>query len=70
MEHLRTVLAQLHAATIRQAMSLHGVPRESDTAKRPDEEERRRRAAHLLLDQLGWWAHSLRMGRVARRYAV
>jgi NAD(P)H-dependent FMN reductase len=67
-EHLRQVFAELHAVSVRDTVSFHnawdkfgadGAPTDPAAAG----------AAKVMLDQLGWWAHTLRDGRAARPYA-
>lgn len=69
-EQLRVVFAQLHAVTMRDAVSInifdggvdeHGWVRDSGGAGG---------AAKVLLDKLEWWAASLRTARAARPYTA
>ncbi|WP_228977614.1 NADPH-dependent FMN reductase [Streptomyces sp. DH12] len=69
-EHLRQVFAELHAVTVRDTVSLHnaGGLFGPDGALRdpagPDA------AARKMLDQLSWWAGTLRAARTTRPYAA
>ncbi|KZB88074.1 NADPH-dependent FMN reductase [Amycolatopsis regifaucium] len=69
-EHLRPVLAELHAATIRETVSFpyawncFGPDGEPHAAEDVD------LAAATLLNQLGWWANALRDARRVRPYAA
>ncbi|MFI6870814.1 NADPH-dependent FMN reductase [Nocardia sp. NPDC050406] len=67
-EQLRQIFAELHAVTVRDTVSFHnawdkfgpdGTPLDPATAI----------AAKTMLNQLTWWAHTLRDGRAARPYA-
>ncbi|EME98482.1 NAD(P)H-dependent oxidoreductase [Streptomyces mobaraensis NBRC 13819 = DSM 40847] len=72
-EHLRPVLAELHAVTIRETVSFHSPWGAFDASGRHLDEEAGNRAAgaaKVLLDQLTWWAVSLREAREARPYTV
>lgn len=68
-EQLRLVFAQLHAVTLRDAVSInifdggvdeHGWVRDGGAGG----------AAKVLLDKLEWWAASLRTARTVRPYAA
>ncbi|CAM5265897.1 NADPH-dependent oxidoreductase OS=Streptomyces alboniger OX=132473 GN=CP975_11105 PE=4 SV=1 [Streptomyces alboniger] len=68
-EHLRVVMAELHATTIRDTVSLHNAwgqfgegGRSSDPASDA--------AVKSMLDQLAWWAQALRDAKAVRPYAV
>ncbi|GAA2730216.1 NAD(P)H-dependent oxidoreductase [Actinocorallia aurantiaca] len=68
-EQLRQVLAELHAVTVRDAVSLQhpwaqfdGDGRTADPAVEA--------AGKLMLDRLAWWAHALRTARAATPYAA
>lgn len=67
-ERLRAVFAELHAVTIRETVSFHMAAAQFDEHGRPREPEAVNEAARVLLDQLGWWAHTLRNARAARPY--
>lgn len=68
-EHLRPVLAELHAVTIRNTVSFHGYGEKFDQDGRTTDPAADG-AAKSMLDQLAWWAHALREARRARPYAV
>lgn len=57
-EHLRPVLAELHAVGLRDTVSFHGAAGAFDTTGRPREESADAAAA-VLLDALAWWARTL-----------
>ncbi|MEU5053428.1 NAD(P)H-dependent oxidoreductase [Streptomyces sp. NPDC021096] len=70
-EHLRPVFAELHAVTIRETVSFHSPWGKLDESGRHLDEEAGTSAAgaaKAMLDQLGWWAKSLREARAARPY--
>ncbi|WP_030227041.1 NADPH-dependent FMN reductase [Actinoalloteichus caeruleus] len=67
-EQLRAVFAELHAVTIRETVSFHGADARFDAKGNPLDADRVNRAASALLNQLGWWAETLRDGRAARAY--
>lgn len=67
-EHLRGVFAELHATTVRDAVSFHGAWDRFDTDERPIDPAGCNAAAKVLLDQLGWWGHALRAARTAHPY--
>jgi NAD(P)H-dependent FMN reductase len=66
-EQLRPVFAELHAVTVRDAVSFHmawerfgedGAPKDDASVA----------AAKVLLDQLGWWGNALREARAKTPY--
>jgi NAD(P)H-dependent FMN reductase len=63
-EHLRPVFAEVHAATIREAVSFHGAWERFDADGRPIDPAAAA-AAEVMLDDLAWWATALRSGRQA-----
>ncbi|MYV99690.1 NAD(P)H-dependent oxidoreductase [Streptomyces sp. SID3343] len=68
-EALRVVLAELHAVTIRETVSFHGVWDKFDAdgkAVDPASDA----AARTMLDQLAWFAHALRDAKAVRPYAA
>jgi NAD(P)H-dependent FMN reductase len=68
-EQLRLVMAELHAVTIRDSVGLHTVWGQFDAdgrATNPSSDA----AAKTMLDQLAWWAYSLREARAVRPYAA
>jgi NAD(P)H-dependent FMN reductase len=69
-EQLRTVFAELHAVTVRETVSFHGVWERFDAQGAPTDPAGSNAAAKSLLDQLLWWAHALRQARAARPYAA
>ncbi|MFF8383515.1 NADPH-dependent FMN reductase [Streptomyces kanasensis] len=69
-EHLRQVFAELHAVTVRDTVSFHnaGALFDADgTLRDPSGPDA---AAKKVLDQLAWWAGTLRAARTARPYAA
>ncbi|WP_327318607.1 NADPH-dependent FMN reductase [Streptomyces sp. NBC_01235] len=67
-EQLRLVFAELHAMTVRDAVSLHGpwsglgedgAPRDADVCEG---------AAKGMIGQLSWWGRTLRSARATRAY--
>jgi NAD(P)H-dependent FMN reductase len=69
-EQLRVVLAELHATTIRDTVSFHGVSASFDPDGRPTDPAGPSAAAKQLLDRLTWWADALRSARNRRPYAA
>ncbi|GAA0450253.1 NADPH-dependent FMN reductase [Streptomyces stramineus] len=72
-EHLRPVFAELHAVTIRETVSFHSPwGKFDDEGVHLDEAAGTAAsgAAKTLLDQLGWWAVSLREARAKRPYGA
>ncbi|NGO14654.1 NAD(P)H-dependent oxidoreductase [Streptomyces sp. HC44] len=68
-EHLRVVMAELNATTIRNTVSFHEAWSrfdESGAVKDPAADT----AAKALLDQLAWWGHALRDARTVRSYVA
>ncbi|WP_306335348.1 NADPH-dependent FMN reductase [Streptomyces sp. KL118A] len=68
-EHLRVVMAELNATTIRNTVSLHNVWGLFDEAQEMTAPESDA-AVKTMLDQLAWWALALREARTARPYAA
>ncbi|MER6434309.1 NAD(P)H-dependent oxidoreductase [Streptomyces sp900105245] len=68
-EQLRLVFAELHAVTIRNTVSFHGVSGQFDDEGRPVNSARYNQTAKVMLDQLLWWTHALRDARRAHPYA-
>jgi NAD(P)H-dependent FMN reductase len=62
-EHLRTVFAEVRAATIRETVSFHGTASNFDADGWPLDPAAGE-AALVLLDDLFWWASALRAGRL------
>src|SRR5205809_4222360 len=67
-EQLRQVFAELHAVTVRDTVSFHGVWAQFDSDGRPKDPGVCERAAKSMLDQLAWWADALREARTRRPY--
>ncbi|MCZ4507251.1 NADPH-dependent FMN reductase [Streptomyces phaeochromogenes] len=66
-EHLRLVLAELNAMTIRNTVSFHNYGDKFDSDGKPLDPDCDV-AAKALLDQLAWWGEALRDARTARPY--
>ena len=69
-EHLRQVFVELHAVTMRDGVSFHGVWGLFDTDGQPKDAAGSRKVATAMLDQLTWWGHALRDARERRPYAA
>jgi len=69
-EHLRQVFGELHAVTVRDAVSFHGVWGLFDTDGQPKDAAGCQAAATAMLDQLIWWGLALREARERRPYAA
>lgn len=69
-EQLRIVFAELHTVTIRETVSFHGARQRFDDHGAPRESDVVNAAAEALLDQLGWWARTLRQARVTTPYGA
>lgn len=69
-EHLRGVFAEMHAATIRETVSLHHHFSLFDSAGQLTDPEGPNEAARRLLDQLSWWAQALKNHRDAKPYVT
>ncbi|WP_424889796.1 NADPH-dependent FMN reductase [Streptomyces sp. XH2] len=72
-EHLRPVFTELHAVPIREQVSFHSPwGKFDDDGRHLDAEagEQAAGAAKVMLDQLTWWALSLREARAARPYGA
>jgi NAD(P)H-dependent FMN reductase len=69
-EHLRQVFAELHAVTVRDTVSFHGVWAHFDPAGQPKDRDRYARAAKSMFDQLAWWGRALREARAERPYVA
>lgn len=67
-EHLRNVLAELHAVTIRDSVSFIGAAYAFNEEGQPRDPKDCTAAAKILIDQLAWWAVSLREAREKRPY--
>ncbi|MFI7320896.1 NADPH-dependent FMN reductase [Streptomyces venezuelae] len=69
-EHLRQVYAELHAVTVRDTVSFHGPRSCFDASGEPLDPAGPEAAAKTMLDQLTWWARTLRDGKTVRPYAA
>lgn len=69
-EALRPVFAELHAVTIRETVSFHGAWGRFDADGEPLDAAEVDAALSNMLDQLEWWAESLREAREARPYVA
>ncbi len=67
-EQLRIVFAELHTVTIRETVSFHMAGARFDEHGAPREADVVNAAAGVLLDQLAWWARTLRHARATRPY--
>lgn len=67
-EPLRVVFPEIHAMTIRETVSFHGVRDQFDADGQPVNPDGVNMAARLQLDQLEWWALALREARAKRPY--
>ncbi|RMC37992.1 NADPH-dependent FMN reductase [Paracoccus alkanivorans] len=68
-EHLRGVMAELHAMTMRDTVSFQNPWDAFDDDGRPANPEGCAAAAAVMLRQLKWWATALRRARMAESYA-
>jgi NAD(P)H-dependent FMN reductase len=68
-EHLRAVLAELHAVTIRNSVSFANYGQLFDTNGNTTDPASDG-AAKSMLDQLAWWAQTLRDAKRTRPYTV
>ncbi|MBW1599139.1 NADPH-dependent FMN reductase [Streptomyces sp. JJ38] len=69
-EQLRQVFAEMHALTVRDALSFHNAWDVFGQDGRPKDAEGSARAAKGLLGQLDWWAEALREARERRPYGA
>jgi NAD(P)H-dependent FMN reductase len=67
-EQLRQVFAEVHAVTVRDTVSFHGVWDHFEAAGQLKNPERHGRAADLMLDQIAWWGEALREAKATRPY--
>lgn len=67
-EPLRVVFAELHAVTVRHTVSFHQAHGSFDGNGEPLDLHGPSTAAVALLDQLVWWAQTLRAGRSRQKY--
>ncbi|WP_367141198.1 MULTISPECIES: NADPH-dependent FMN reductase [Streptomyces] len=68
-EQLRLVFSELHAVTLRDSVSFANVWDQFDDEGRPKDPEGIALAAKNMLNQLVWWAQSLREAREKRPFA-
>jgi NAD(P)H-dependent FMN reductase len=69
-EHLRQVLAELHAVAIRDTVSLAGAQYAFDDNGQLRDPKDPTAAVKVMLDQLAWWALALREAKVKRPFQV
>jgi NAD(P)H-dependent FMN reductase len=69
-EQLRLVFAELHTVTIRETVSFHGARQRFNEHGVPREPDAVNAAAGALLEQLGWWARTLRRARITTPYGA
>ncbi len=69
-EQLRQVFAELHAVTVRNTVSLHGISARLAQEGTLLDSDGSEEAARAMLDQLAWWARALKEARIARPYAA
>ncbi|TCP46784.1 hypothetical protein EV191_11360 [Tamaricihabitans halophyticus] len=67
-EQLRQVFTEVHATTIRQAISFDNFWERFDEHGETAADESLESAAKTFLDQLSWWANALRVARAAHPY--
>lgn len=67
-EQLRQVFAEMHATTLRDAVSFDRFWERFDEAGTLADPEAAEEAAAVLLERLSWWALTLRMGRAQLPY--
>ncbi len=67
-EGLRLVFAELHAVTIRDAVSFHQAHSQFDDSGQPKDAANANRTAAYVLDELAWWARTLKVGRDTTPY--
>ncbi|NGO80120.1 NAD(P)H-dependent oxidoreductase [Streptomyces sp. YC504] len=68
-EHLRVVMAELNATTIRNTVSFHEAWARFDESGAVTDQGADT-AAKALLDQLAWWGHALRDAKSLRSYVA
>ncbi|MCA1440430.1 NAD(P)H-dependent oxidoreductase [Ensifer sp. IC4062] len=69
-EHLRQVFAELHAVTVRDAVSFHAVWEHFSGEAGPPNPEKSSGAAKTMLHQLKWWATALKTARSRAAYTA
>ncbi len=67
-EHLRQIIAELHAVSVRDALSFHNAWSLFDNPSAIADGGESAAAAKTMLGQLDWWGTVLRQGRVTRPY--
>ncbi|MFB4313944.1 NADPH-dependent FMN reductase [Actinomadura sp. 21ATH] len=69
-EQLRQVFCEVHATTIREALSFADYWDRFDDTGRPVDTSGAEKAAKTFLDRLAWWGHALRDARSKRPYTT
>lgn len=69
-EHLRVVLAEVHATTIRDTVSFHTAWTRFDGKGQPVDADGCNGAMKTMLDQLLWWGTALSEAKAVRPYAA
>jgi NAD(P)H-dependent FMN reductase len=69
-EQLRLVFGEMHATTIRDTVSFHGVWDLFGPDGLPKDPTGCDTAAKTMLDQLAWWAHALRDAKAVRPFGA
>ncbi|MDT9690755.1 NAD(P)H-dependent oxidoreductase [Streptomyces sp. P9(2023)] len=69
-EQLRQVFAEMHAVTVRDTVSFHNAHGHFDDDGVHQDPAGPDAAAKAMLDQLAWWAHSLRDAKAVRPYGA
>ncbi|MGY0234328.1 NADPH-dependent FMN reductase [Longispora urticae] len=69
-EQLRLVFTELHAVSVRDTVSFHGVWSLFDAEGQLAEPTAAEGAAKVMLDQLAWWGEALRDARALRPYGA
>ncbi|WP_321477255.1 NAD(P)H-dependent oxidoreductase [uncultured Paludibaculum sp.] len=67
-EQLRPIFAEVHAVTVRDSVSFHGVWTQFEPGGQPKHPDRANGAATAMLSQLVWWGHALREAKARRPY--
>ncbi|MDA2813272.1 NAD(P)H-dependent oxidoreductase [Nocardiopsis sp. RSe5-2] len=65
---LQPVFTELYAVNVRETVSFHNYPERFDPRGRPTDPAGCEGSARRLLDQLAWWARTLRDGRARAPY--
>jgi len=69
-EQLRQVFAEVHATTVRDAVSFINAWEAFDAHRQPVQAQAWAKRAKTLLDRLAWWSAALREARAKRPYSV